>query len=166
MLQYNGDDSVVYMYPEKRSRTLSDHIAINFKTLEQDGLLLHSEGIQGDLFTLELKKGRLYLHIGLGTGASWIHVVFYVRRYLTIVTLCALGSSVVHKVNGRTTLTAGSLLDNLHWHYVTIKRYGRQVNLTVDSQTVTGYCNGDFTHLDLDKQVPVTYIYELCECQS
>lgn len=66
VLQYNGDDSVVYMYPEKRSRTLQDHIAINFKTLEQDGLLLHSEGIQGDLFTLELKRGRLYLHISLG----------------------------------------------------------------------------------------------------
>lgn len=58
---------MVYMYPEKRARTLQDHIAINFKTLEQDGLLLHSEGIQGDLFTLELKKGRLYLHISLGT---------------------------------------------------------------------------------------------------
>lgn len=68
VLQYNGDDSVVYMYPEKRSRTLHDHIAINFKTLEQDGLLLHSEGIQGDLFTLELKKGRLYLHMSLGTA--------------------------------------------------------------------------------------------------
>lgn len=66
VLQYNGDDSVIYMYPEKRSRTLQDHIALNFKTLEQDGLLLHSEGIQGDVFTLELKKGRLYLHISLG----------------------------------------------------------------------------------------------------
>lgn len=68
VLQYNGDESVVYMYPGMRSRTLQDHIAINFKTLEQDGLLLHSEGIQGDLFTLELKRGRLYLHISLGTA--------------------------------------------------------------------------------------------------
>uniref|UniRef100_A0AAQ5ZHT5 Contactin associated protein 1 n=1 Tax=Amphiprion ocellaris TaxID=80972 RepID=A0AAQ5ZHT5_AMPOC len=135
VVQYNGDDSVVYMYPEKRSRTLQDHIAINFKTLEQDGLLLHSEGIQGDLFTLELKRGRLYLHISLG-------------------------SSVVHKVSGRTTLTAGSLLDNLHWHYVTIKRYGRQVNFTVDSQTVTAICNGDFTHLDLDTQMYVGGVIE------
>lgn len=68
VLQYNGDDSVVYTFPERRYRTLEDHIAINFKTLEQDGLLLHSEGIQGDLFTLELKRGRLYLHISLGTA--------------------------------------------------------------------------------------------------
>lgn len=63
------------------------------------------------------------------------------------------GSSVIHKVDGRITLTVGSLLDNLHWHYVTVKRYGRQVNFTVDSQTVTAVCNGDFTHLDLDTQV-------------
>uniref|UniRef100_A0A3Q3KKR4 Contactin associated protein 1 n=1 Tax=Mastacembelus armatus TaxID=205130 RepID=A0A3Q3KKR4_9TELE len=135
VLQYNGDDSVVYMYPGKRYRTLHDHIAINFKTLEQDGLLLHSEGIQGDLLTLELKKGRLYLHISLG-------------------------SSIIHRVNGRTTLTAGSLLDNLHWHYVTIKRYGRQVNFTVDSQTVTTNCNGEFTHLDLDTQLYVGGVIE------
>lgn len=63
------------------------------------------------------------------------------------------GSSVIHKVDGRITLSAGTLLDNLHWHYVTIKRYGRQVNFTVDSQTVTGICNGEFTHLDLDTPV-------------
>uniref|UniRef100_A0A8C4HHA6 Contactin associated protein 1 n=1 Tax=Dicentrarchus labrax TaxID=13489 RepID=A0A8C4HHA6_DICLA len=135
VLQYDGDDSVVYMYPGKRSRTLHDHIAINFKTLYEDGLLLHSEGIQGDLLTLELKRGRLYLHISLG-------------------------SSVIHKVDGRVTLTAGSLLDNLHWHYVTIKRYGRQVNFTVDSQTVTGICNGEFTHLDLDTQLYVGGVIE------
>ncbi|CAG02805.1 unnamed protein product, partial [Tetraodon nigroviridis] len=135
VLQYNGDDSVVYMYPGKRSRSLQDHIAINFKTLEQDGVLLHSEGIQGDLFTLELKRGRLYLHISLG-------------------------SSVIHKVDGRMTLSAGSLLDNLHWHYVTIKRHGRQVNFTVDSQTVTGICNGEFTHLDLDTQLYVGGVIE------
>lgn len=60
---------------------------------------------------------------------------------------------MVHKVNGRTTLIAGNILDDQHWHYVTIKRVGRQVNLTVDSQTVTAICNGEFSHLDLDTQV-------------
>ena len=63
------------------------------------------------------------------------------------------GSSMVHKVNGRTTLTAGNILDDQQWHYVTIKRYGRQVNFTVDSQTVTAICKGEFSHLDLDSQV-------------
>lgn len=70
------------------------------------------------------------------------------------------GSSVIHKVDGRITLTVGSLLDNLHWHYVTVKRYGRQVNFTVDSQTVTALCNGDFTHLDLDTQARDLYKFQ------
>ena len=79
MLQYNGDDTVVYMFPEKRSRTLRDHYAINFKTLEQDGLLLHSEGVQGDVVTLELKRGRLYLHIGLGKKTA-VHTCTHARE--------------------------------------------------------------------------------------
>uniref|UniRef100_A0A8C5FRJ3 Contactin associated protein 1 n=1 Tax=Gadus morhua TaxID=8049 RepID=A0A8C5FRJ3_GADMO len=129
----HGSESVKPSY--KRSRTLRDHYAINFKTLEQDGLLLHSEGVQGDVVTLELKRGRLYLHISLG-------------------------SSMVHKVNGRTTLTAGNILDDQQWHYVTIKRYGRQVNFTVDSQTVTAICKGEFSHLDLDSQLYVGGVIE------
>lgn len=80
-------------------------------------------------------------------------VEFWVNRICPVLAICFSGSSVIHKIDGRITLTAGSLLDNLHWHYVTIKRYGRQVNFTVDSQTVTAVCNGEFTHLDLDTQV-------------
>lgn len=76
--------------------------------------------------------------------------------------ICFSGSSVIHRVDGRITLTAGSLLDNLHWHYVTIKRYGRQVNFTVDSQTVTAICKGEFTHLDLDTQVFLKRAISIC----
>ncbi|KAJ8344708.1 hypothetical protein SKAU_G00289010 [Synaphobranchus kaupii] len=61
----------------------------------------------------------------------------------------------IQEVEGLTTLTVGNLLDDQHWHYVTIKRNGRQVSLTVDSQTESAVCNGDFIHLDLDTQVYV-----------
>ncbi|KAJ8414416.1 hypothetical protein AAFF_G00052860 [Aldrovandia affinis] len=135
VMSYNGDDMVAYTFPRKKSHTLKDHIALNFKTLERDGVLLHSEGLQGDVLTLELKNGRLYLHISLG-------------------------SSTVHEVEGLTTLTVGNLLDDQHWHYVTIKRYGRQVNLTVDSHTESAICNGEFTYLDLDTQVYVGGVIE------
>lgn len=57
---------VAYSFPRGRMRTLQDHYALNFKTLEKDGILLHSEGLQGDSITLELKTGRLYFHISLG----------------------------------------------------------------------------------------------------
>lgn len=52
-----------------------------------------------------------------------------------------------------TTMMLGNLLDTQHWHYVTIKRYGREVNFTLDGQTETAVLNGEFKYLDLDKQV-------------
>ncbi|XP_070957738.1 contactin-associated protein 1-like [Oncorhynchus clarkii lewisi] len=135
VMQMNGDDSVAFMFPGKRFRTLQDHFAVNFKTLEQDGLLLHSEGVQGDILSLELRKGRLVLTIGLG-------------------------SSTVNQVDGRTTMTVGNILDDQHWHYVTIKRYGRQVNFTVDAHTETAISKGDFTYIDLDTQMYVGGVIE------
>lgn len=65
-MNFEGDDMVAYSFPRGRMKTLQDHYALNFKTLEKDGVLLHSEGLQGDSITLELKTGRLYLHISLG----------------------------------------------------------------------------------------------------
>lgn len=61
---------VAYSFPGGSLRSLQDHYALNFKTLEKDGVLLYSEGIQGDLIMLELKTGRLYLHISLGKERS------------------------------------------------------------------------------------------------
>ncbi|MBN3323539.1 CNTP1 protein, partial [Atractosteus spatula] len=135
VMAYDGDDMVSYKFPRRTNRTLRDHIALNFKTLEREGLLLHSEGSQGDVFTLELKNARLYLHISLG-------------------------NSTVQGISGLTTLTVGNLLDDQHWHYVTVKRYGRHVNLTVDSHTEGALMHGDFTYLDLDTQVYVGGVIE------
>ncbi len=73
VMQFEGDDMVAYSFPQGRMRTLQDHYALNFKTLEKDGILLHSEGLQGDSITLELKTGQLYLHISLGNDDKSIH---------------------------------------------------------------------------------------------
>lgn len=70
-MHLEGDDMVAYTFPEQ-FRTLQDHFALNFKTLEREGVLLHSEGQQGDLLTLELKRGRLFLHMSLGTERQFI----------------------------------------------------------------------------------------------
>lgn len=40
--------------------------AFSFKTEEKDGLLLHTEGSQGDYVTLELQGAHLVLHMSLG----------------------------------------------------------------------------------------------------
>lgn len=83
-MQFEGDDMVAYSFPRGRMRTLQDHYALNFKTLEKDGILLHSEGLQGDSITLELKTGRLYLHISLGNDDKSIclsiHCFIYNHR--------------------------------------------------------------------------------------
>lgn len=70
VMHFEGDDMVAYSFPDRTLRTLQDHYALNFKTLEKDGVLLYSEGIQGDSIMLELKTGRLYLHISLGKENS------------------------------------------------------------------------------------------------
>ncbi|XP_076121238.1 contactin-associated protein 1 [Alosa pseudoharengus] len=134
VMHMEGNDMVAYKFPEK-FRTLQDHFALNFKTLEREGTLLHSQGQQGDLLTLELKRGRLYLHMSLG-------------------------SSTVHQTDGLTSIRVGNLLDTQHWHYVTIKRYGRQVNFTLDSQTETAVLNGEFNYLDLETQMYVGGVIE------
>ncbi|XP_076851591.1 contactin-associated protein 1-like [Brachyhypopomus gauderio] len=135
VMHFEGDDMVAYSFPGGRMHTLEDHYAVNFKTLEKDGVLLHSEGLQGDSLTLELKTGRLYLHISLG-------------------------SSTVHRTNGMTVLRQGNLLDTQHWHYVTIKRYGREVNFTLDSETTTAILKGEYNYMDLDKQIYVGGVIE------
>lgn len=63
------------------------------------------------------------------------------------------GSSTVHNKDGMTTVRLGNLLDTQHWHYVTIKRYGQDLNFTLDSQTDRVQLNGEFNYLDLDNQV-------------
>ncbi len=87
-MQFEGDDMVAYSFPQGRMRTLQDHYALNFKTLEKDGILLHSEGLQGDSITLELKTGRLYLHISLGNDEKSIHPSIHPSILLLSVCLC------------------------------------------------------------------------------
>lgn len=59
----------------------------------------------------------------------------------------------MHNIDGMTTVRLGNLLDTQHWHYVTVKRYGRELNFTLDSQTERVILNGEYNQLDLDNQV-------------
>ncbi|KAG2460567.1 CNTP1 protein, partial [Polypterus senegalus] len=130
VMAFDGDDVMSYRFRKRTMRTLQDVIALNFKTLEKEGLLLHSEGSQGDFLTLELHDSKLVLHISLG-------------------------SSNTQDITGNTTVSLGNLLDDQHWHYVTIQRYGRHVNFTLDGQTSRFICNGNFDNLDLDNEIYV-----------
>ncbi|XP_051894738.1 contactin-associated protein 1 [Pristis pectinata] len=128
VVSFDGNSSLSYQFQERHTRTLFDSISFNFKTWIKDGLLLHSEGEQGDYITVELKQAKLLFHINLG-------------------------SSSVHPVMGETSITLGSLLDDQHWHMVQIERYGQEVNLTLDGHVERFLTNGDFDYLDLDSAI-------------
>ncbi|NWQ94628.1 CNTP1 protein, partial [Burhinus bistriatus] len=128
VLYFDGDDAISYRFRAKRISTLEDDISFNFKTLEQDGVLMHGEGSQGDYITVELKQAQLLLHISLG-------------------------SSPLHASEGHTTVAVGSLLDDQHWHSVHIERYGHHVNLTLDGEVKRFRCRGTFDQLDLDTEL-------------
>lgn len=66
MLYFDGDDAISYRFRAKKISTMEDDISFNFKTVEQDGVLMHGEGSQGDYITVELKQAQLLLHISLG----------------------------------------------------------------------------------------------------
>uniref|UniRef100_A0A8C1F1G6 Contactin associated protein 2b n=1 Tax=Cyprinus carpio carpio TaxID=630221 RepID=A0A8C1F1G6_CYPCA len=56
-------------------------------------------------------------------------------------------------IQGHTSVSSGSLLDDDHWHSVLIERYRRSVNFTLDQHTQSFRTNGEFDHLDLDYEV-------------
>lgn len=67
------------------------------------------------------------------------------------------GSNQYGSIQGHTTVTSGSLLDDDHWHSVVIERYRRNVNFTLDHHTQRFRTNGEFDHLDLDYEVKTGY---------
>ncbi|NXX97142.1 CNTP1 protein, partial [Centropus bengalensis] len=80
VLYFDGDDAISYRFRAKRISTFEDDISFNFKTLEQDGVLMHGEGSQGDYITVELKQAQLFLHISLGesggAGGCGVSILF------------------------------------------------------------------------------------------
>lgn len=66
ILYFDGDDAISYRFQRGVSQSLWDVFAFSFKTEEKDGLLLHTEGSQGDYVTLELQGAHLLLHMSLG----------------------------------------------------------------------------------------------------
>ncbi|GCB79361.1 hypothetical protein scyTo_0016947 [Scyliorhinus torazame] len=122
---FDGRSSLLYRFNQKSMSTVKDIISLKFKTMQSDGVMLHGEGQRGDCITLELRKGKLSLEINLG-------------------------STKLPSINGHTSVTLGSLLDDQHWHSMTIERYNKQVNFTVDKHTQHFRTRGEFDYLDID----------------
>uniref|UniRef100_H3AGW6 Laminin G domain-containing protein n=1 Tax=Latimeria chalumnae TaxID=7897 RepID=H3AGW6_LATCH len=130
VINFDGHGVVSYRFKNKKMKTLKDVIVLKFKTSESEGIIFHGEGQQGDYITLELKKARLVFQLNLGIGSNQYGSIF-----------------------GHTSVTTGSLLDDHHWHFVLIERYGRNINLTLDRHMQRFRTNGEFDHLDLDYEL-------------
>ncbi|CAM9332329.1 unnamed protein product [Lampetra fluviatilis] len=132
---FDGRSLLAYRFEQKTRRTRKDVVSLRFRSALGEGVLLHGEGQRGDTLTLELQRGCLHLLISLGqepTGPAG----------------GGGPGEVVH-----TSASAGSLLDDQHWHDVMLVRSGRHGNLTVDRHTQRFHVKGDDDSLDLDYQL-------------
>uniref|UniRef100_A0A4W5MZ99 Contactin associated protein like 3 n=1 Tax=Hucho hucho TaxID=62062 RepID=A0A4W5MZ99_9TELE len=109
---FDGSGCLLYRFGPNTTPILTakDTISLKFKTLQNSGTLIHTEGQHDRSLTLELHKGKLFLHLRKGKSAS--------------------PGPESHMV-----VSLGSLLDDLHWHHVAIERVSGHVNFTVDKST-------------------------------
>eukprot|EP00063_Salmo_salar_P005396 XP_013980231.1 PREDICTED: contactin-associated protein-like 4 [Salmo salar] len=109
---FDGSGCLLYRFSPNTTPILTakDSISLKFKTLQNSGTLIHTEGQHDRSLTLELHKGKLLLHLRKGKSAS--------------------PGPESHMV-----VSLGSLLDDLHWHHVAIERVSGRVNFTVDKST-------------------------------
>uniref|UniRef100_A0A668AVZ0 Contactin associated protein 2 n=1 Tax=Myripristis murdjan TaxID=586833 RepID=A0A668AVZ0_9TELE len=128
VISFDGHGVISYRFRSKKMKTVKDIISLKFRTTAGNGVLLHGEGQQGDYISLELRRARLQLSINLG-------------------------SNQYGSIQGHTSVTSGSLLDDDHWHSVVIERFRRNVNFTLDHHTQQLRTNGEFDHLDLDYEI-------------
>uniref|UniRef100_A0A9J8AXI7 Contactin associated protein like 3 n=1 Tax=Cyprinus carpio carpio TaxID=630221 RepID=A0A9J8AXI7_CYPCA len=91
-----------------------DVLSMNFKTLLNSGTLVHMEERSGHTLTLELFRGKLLL-----------------RPNQHLICVSGRGSSA----DFHPLVSLGSLLDDQHWHHVSVERVRGLVNFTVDKNT-------------------------------
>ncbi|XP_067845082.1 neurexin 1a isoform X9 [Heptranchias perlo] len=118
---FKGSEYFCYDLSQNPIQSSSDEITLSFKTLQRNGLMLHT-GKSADYVNLALKDGAVSLVINLGSGAF---------------------EALVEPVNGKFN-------DNA-WHDVKVTRNLRQVTISVDGiLTTTGYTQEDYTMLGSD----------------
>uniref|UniRef100_A0A8C7CM03 Contactin-associated protein-like 4 n=1 Tax=Oncorhynchus kisutch TaxID=8019 RepID=A0A8C7CM03_ONCKI len=114
--RFDGSSCLLYRFSPNptSSQTAKDTISLKFKTLQNSGTLIHTEGQDDHTITLELHKGKLLLHLRKGTVASSTIKSIYLSHMV---------------------VSLGSLLDDQHWHHVAIERFSGHLNFTVDKSS-------------------------------
>uniref|UniRef100_A0A8C2Q5Y0 Contactin associated protein like 3 n=1 Tax=Cyprinus carpio TaxID=7962 RepID=A0A8C2Q5Y0_CYPCA len=108
VVSFDGSAHLLFRPDPSATPANRDVLSMNFKTLLNSGTLVHMEERSGHTLTLELFRGKLLLQLRKGRGSS--------ADFHPLVSL-------------------GSLLDDQHWHHVSVERVRGLVNFTVDKNT-------------------------------
>ncbi|XP_041867089.1 contactin-associated protein-like 4 [Melanotaenia boesemani] len=124
IVSFNGHGSLLYRLSPRTMQMSSESIYLRFKSMRNSGVLLHAEGLNEQSLTLELERGKLFLHLRKGRSLS---------------------------PDSRHVVSLGSLLDDQHWHHVVVERHSNHLNLSVDKSTVWVQIPTRFSHWDHDQ---------------
>ncbi|KAI3374231.1 hypothetical protein L3Q82_006081 [Scortum barcoo] len=123
VVSLDGSSSgLVYRLSPGPKSTSRDVVSLKFKTLRNSGTLLHAEGDGGLSLSLELERGKLQLLLRQDRTSE-------PRRLASL----------------------GSLLDDQHWHHLSVERRSSQLNLTVDKHTERVQIPAEFSHWDIEQ---------------
>ncbi|XP_030298808.1 contactin-associated protein-like 4 isoform X2 [Sparus aurata] len=124
VVSFDGRSSLLFRLSPRPRQMALESISLKFKTLWNSGILLHAEGHSEHSLTLELEKGKLLLLLRKGRRSS---------------------------PDAQHLVSLGSLLDDQHWHDVTVEHHSTHLNLTVDKNTLWVQIPPRFTHWDHDQ---------------
>uniref|UniRef100_A0A8C2KGB2 Contactin associated protein like 3 n=1 Tax=Cyprinus carpio TaxID=7962 RepID=A0A8C2KGB2_CYPCA len=141
VVSFDGSAHLLFRPDPSATPANRDVLSMNFKTLLNSGTLVHMEERSGHTLTLELFRGKLLLQLRKGRGSS--------ADFHPLVSL-------------------GSLLDDQHWHHVSVERVRGLVNFTVDKNTQQFQLPESWSHSEINEgnvsftctesiDVPVTF---------
>uniref|UniRef100_A0A8C2KHB0 Contactin associated protein like 3 n=1 Tax=Cyprinus carpio TaxID=7962 RepID=A0A8C2KHB0_CYPCA len=141
VVSFDGSAHLLFRPDPSATPANRDVLSMNFKTLLNSGTLVHMEERSGHTLTLELFRGKLLLHLSKSRGSS--------ADFHPLVSL-------------------GSLLDDQHWHHVSVERVRGLVNFTVDKNTQQFQLPESWSHSEINEgnvsftctesiDVPVTF---------
>ncbi|XP_077886709.1 contactin-associated protein-like 3 isoform X3 [Ictidomys tridecemlineatus] len=128
VVYFDGLGALLYRLDKKPIRPIKDVISLKFKTMQNNGILLHREGQHGNHISLQLIKGKLVFSLNSGNAN-------------------------LQPAGAHVNLTLGSLLDDQHWHSVLIEVLSTHVNFTLDKHTRHFHARGESNYLDLNFEI-------------
>ncbi|KAM4803281.1 contactin-associated protein-like 3 isoform X1 [Urocitellus parryii] len=128
VVYFDGRGALLYRLDKKLIRPIRDVISLKFKTMQNNGILLHREGQHGNHVSLQLIKGKLVFSLNSGNAK-------------------------LQPAGAHVNLTLGSLLDDQHWHSVLIEILSTHVNFTLDKHTRHFHARGESSYLDLNFEI-------------